>query len=81
LDPLSSTKTKSVGVKPAWACRQPARSFSSRSLAVSFFFMRPGQGAAGPVHGPKAHRLAGGLLPALRMVQQAAVRIDLQLGF
>jgi hypothetical protein len=81
LDPLSSTKTQSLGSKAPCACRQAARSSSSRSLAVSFFWVRPVQGAAGPGHGPKAHGLTGGLLPALTMVEQAVVGMGFELGF
>src|SRR2546421_1172914 len=80
LEPLSSTKTNSVGSKWAWAWRQAARSASSRSAAVSFFFVRPTQGAARPVQGGHAQGLPGPLLPALAMVNQAAVGIGLQLG-
>src|SRR2546421_5962320 len=80
LEPLSSTKTKSSGFKALWAWRQSARSASSRSAAVSFFFVPPAQGPARPVQGGHAEPLTGPLLPALAMVDQAAIRIALQLG-
>src|SRR3954467_4916166 len=80
LEPLSSTKTNSSGFKALWAWRQSARSASSRSAAVSFFFVPPAQGPARPMQGGHAEPLTGTLVPALAMVEQAAIRIGLQLG-
>src|SRR5689334_9821545 len=80
LEPLSSTKTKSADSKAACVSRQSARSASSRSLAVSLFFVRPAQGAAGPVQRGHADGLAGAGLPMPAVVNQAAVGISVQLG-
>ena len=80
LDPLSSTTTNRAGSSAMTCSHQAARRSSSRSLAVTVFFSRPGDAPLHAAHRGIAHAHTAGLCPEGAVLIQRDVGVGRELG-